>query len=134
MRSRVSIALLASALGLFLTQVLSAAQALAVSSNGKWAMVYNPAWDADFRAVSPQAISECKAKGGTDPKIVWSQTRNYFYGSRGGKGFPKSGSIRIAHGAIAISDNATGTIVGWSFNHPHKDDQIAIKDYQKKGV
>jgi hypothetical protein len=67
MRTAVAFALTAFGLSSFLTEALSAAQVLAVSSNGKWAMVYKRDWDTDFNAVSAQAISECKAKGGTDP-------------------------------------------------------------------
>ena len=128
MRSQV--ALIAFGLSSFLLQPLSAAQVLAVSSNRKWAMVYNPVWDANFNAVSEQAISECKAKGGTDPKIVWSQRSNLHQSVHRAAA---QANTRIAHGAIAVSDNGTGTIVGWSFNHPYHNSQIAIKDCQKKG-
>jgi hypothetical protein len=110
-------------------QTLSAAQALAVSSNGKWATVYNPAWDADFKAVSEQAISECKAKGGTDPKIVWSVRSNV-----GIRNY-KDRNPHIVRGAVAISDSGNGTIVGWSFNKlkGYRNEPAAIKDCQKKG-
>jgi hypothetical protein len=127
-----AIALLVTlALSGVLTQKLSAVQALAVASNGKWAMVYKPNFDADFNAVSAQAISECKAKGGTDPRIVWSQKSNIPIT----KGHANQGMARpsIAHGAIAISDGGTGTIVGWCFNKPYHNNKIAMDDCQKKG-
>ena len=131
MRTAIAFALAAFGLSSFLAEALSAAQVLAVSSNGKWAMVYKREWDADFNAVSAQAISECKAKGGTDPKIVWSQRSNV----RIGNPYARSGLsvISIAHGAIAVSDSGTGTIVGWCFNHPYHNGKDAVLDCQKKG-
>jgi hypothetical protein len=131
MRTAIAFALAAFGLSSFLAEALSAAQVLAVSSNGKWAMVYKREWDADFNAVSAQAISECKAKGGTDPKIVWSQRSNV----RIGNPYARSGLsvISIAHGAIAVSDSGTGTIVGWCFNHPYHNTRRAKEDCRKKG-
>jgi hypothetical protein len=52
----------------FLTQTSNAAQALAVASNGKWAVAWN--YSPDVSAVSGKAIADCKAKCGTDPKIA----------------------------------------------------------------
>ncbi len=73
-----------------------AAQAVAVASNGKWAV---RAYDqkTDVKDVSAKAIttSGVSAKGGTDPKVVYSNWHN-------------------GHGAIAVSDGGTGKIVGWS--------------------
>jgi len=131
-RSQVAFAFIAFGLSSFLVQALSAAQVLVVSSNGKWAMVYNPAWDADFKAVSEQAISECKAKGGTDPKIVWSQKSNLFFSEHRGPN-QAAARFRIAHGAVAVSDNGTGTIVGWCVNHPYHNGENAVSDCKKKG-
>jgi len=130
MRSQVAFALLAFGMNSLSMQALSAAQVLAVSSNGKWDMQYDPNGHVD--SLSAKAIAACKAKGGTDPKIVWSKALNYFYGTHG-KGFTSNQPIRIVHGAIAISDNGNGTIVGWCFNHPYHEPGIAIKDCQKKG-
>jgi hypothetical protein len=122
--------LITLALSGVLTQKLSGAQALAVASNGKWAMVYKSNWDAELKAISAQAIAECKAKGGTDPTVVWSQGSNKTLTKRANHGLPTNS---IAHGAIAISDNGTGTIVGWCFNKPYHNDKIAMDDCQKKG-
>jgi hypothetical protein len=131
MRTATAFALAAFGLSSFLTEVLSAAQVLAVSNNGKWAMVYKRDWDADFNAISAQAISECKAKGGTDPKIVWSQRSNIrFFKPDARNGSP---IILVVHGAIAVSDNGTGTIVGWRFNHPYHNGKNAVLDCQRKG-
>lgn len=133
MKKTIVLVLIVFGLSPFLMQKLSAAQALVVASNGKWAMVYKPDNEANFDTVSAQAISECKAKGGADARIVWSKRSNLFYTghTRGGPG----GAVRytIAHGAIAVSDNGNGTIVGWSFNHPNQNDKIAVGDCQKKG-
>jgi hypothetical protein len=129
--SQVAFALIVFELNSSMAQSLSAAQALAVSSNGKFAMVYKGEWDTKLDTVSAQAISECKAKGGTDPKIVWSQRSNVKitnpYARNGGS------IVSIAHGAIAVSDNGTGIIVGWCFNHPHHNAKKAVLDCQKKG-
>jgi hypothetical protein len=127
MRSQVAFALIAFGLNSLLMQTLSAAQVLAVSSNGKWAMVYNPAWDANFKAVSEQAISECKAKGGTDPKIVWSVRSNIGIHSY------KNRNPIFVRGAVAVSNNGTGQIVGWCFDHGYHNEQSAIKECQRKG-
>ena len=131
MKPKLAFALIVFGLSAFLTQTLSAAQALAVASNGKWDMEYEPY--GILNAVAAKAIAACKAKGGTDPKIVWSQRLNYFYFA-GGKGIPHhQDPIQIARGAIAVSDNGTGNIVGWSFNHPYHNTSAAKKDCQKKG-
>ncbi len=104
-----------------LTQKLIAAQALAVASDGKWAMVWT--YSPDVNAASAQAIAECKTKGGGDAKIVWSTW----------------GSGRMTHwaiirGSVAVSDNGNGTIVGWSFNDRRGYNQMAAKnDCLKKG-
>jgi hypothetical protein len=129
MRPQLQLALILFGITAPFAQELSAAQVLAVSSNGKWAMVYNPAWDADLKAVSEQAISECKAKGGTDPKIVWSVRSNI-----GIRNY-KNRNPQIVRGAVAISDSGNGAIVGWSFNKlkGYRNEQAAIKDCQKKG-
>jgi hypothetical protein len=128
---RSQVALIAFGLNSLLIQPLSAAQVLAVSSNGKWAMVYKPEWDADLNAVSAQAISECKAKGGTDPKIVWSRRSNIrSFNPAASHGSP---IISIIHGAVAVSDNGAGTIVGWCVNHPYHNGKLAREDCQKKG-
>jgi hypothetical protein len=50
----------------FLTQKLTAAQVLAVASNGKWAMAWT--YSLDVKAAAAQAIGKCKAKGGADAK------------------------------------------------------------------
>jgi hypothetical protein len=105
----------------FLTEKLSAAQVLAVSSNGKWATAYEPMAN-DFGPLVVKAEAECAAKGGKDIRIVWSQSSNNFWSTP-----------RMAHGAIAISDNGTGTIVGWCFNVPYQNHKRAIKDCLKKG-
>jgi len=67
-------------------------------------------------------MAACKAKCGTDPKIVWSQAV-----------FFNKTHAQIAHGAIAVSDNGTGTIVGWSFNNPNLNGKKAIEDCRRKG-
>jgi hypothetical protein len=114
------------ALSVFLTQTLSAAQALAVAGNGKWDMEYDAY--GNVNAVAAKAIAACRAKGGTDPKIVWSQALNVA-GAR----------TERYEGAIAISDNGSGSIVGWSFTHGsrklgHADNaKLALNDCRKKG-
>lgn len=87
--------------------------------------------DADINSVTAQAIMDCKVKGGPNPEIVWSQRSNL----RSTKPSANHGMpvISITHGAIAISDDGAGTIVGWSFNHPYHDKQRAVKDCQKRG-
>ncbi len=123
MRSQVAaVALIVFGLSAFLTQTLPAAQVLVVSSNGKWDMEYDGDPYGNVNALAAKALAACKAKAGTDPKIVWSQAIN-IYGA----------DARIAHGSIAISDNGTGTIVGWCFNHPHQNGKRAIEDCRRKG-
>jgi hypothetical protein len=104
----------------FFTQTLFAAQVLVVSSNGKWDMEYEPY--GNVNALAAKALAACKAKGGTDPKIVWSQASSV-----------RGGHADIANGAIAISDNGTGTIVGWSFNNLGHNTNRAKEDCQRKG-
>lgn len=121
MKPQLASALILFGLSFFLTQELAAAQALAVASNGKWAMVTD-IYTTDLNVVSAQALAECKAKGGTDTKIVWSEFTNV-------RGY----NWRVIHhGAIAVSDKGTGTIVGWSFDHK-KNGTRAKEDCQKKG-
>ena len=63
----------------------------------------------DYRnvnALAAKALAACKAKGGTDPKIVWSQASNI-----------NRSHAEMYRGAIVISDGGTGTIVGWSFKY-----------------
>jgi hypothetical protein len=133
MRSKLVLTLIVVGLSSVLTQKLYAGQALAVASNGKWALVYKPDSAADFNAISAQAISECKAKGGTDPKIVWSQRSNKPTSARSNYANHGLPIFPITHGAIAVSDNGTGTIVGWCFNHPYHNAKTAKDDCQKKG-
>jgi len=103
------------------TEKLFALEVLAVSGNGKWALVYEPMAN-DFGPSVAKAEAECAAKGGTDIKIVWSQGSN-----------TRWGHPAMAHGAIAISDNGTGTIVGWCFSVPYQNQRRAVKDCLKKG-
>jgi hypothetical protein len=119
MKRKLTLALVLCGLSYFLAQISNAAQALAVASNGKWAVAWN--YSPDVSAVSQEAIAKCTAEGGTDPKVVWSTW----------------GSGRMTHwaivrGAVAVSDNGTGTIVGWSFNHPHNR-STARMECRKKG-
>jgi hypothetical protein len=101
----------------------NAAQALAVASNGKWAVGRDRT--TDVKGVSAQALAKCKTRGGTDPKIVYTGWQN-------------------AHAAIAVSDNGTGTVVGWAFkpgshitnvkvNPVKQAEEAALQDCQKKG-
>jgi hypothetical protein len=120
MKPTLVLVLVVFGLSFFLTEKLSAAQVLAVSSNGKWAMVYEP-MAPDFGPLVAKAETQCAAKGGKDIRIVWSQ------GSNNSMFHP-----RMAHGAIAISDNGTGTIVGWSFNQ-RQNWKKAKADCQRKG-
>jgi hypothetical protein len=126
MKRIIALALITFSLGAFSAQTSSAMQVLAVSSNGKWAMVYEP-MAADFNPIVARAEAQCAAKGGRDIRIVWSQGSNRSQGSNTYWGHP-----RIAHGAIAVSDNGTGTIVGWSFNQKGNG-QRAKADCLKKG-
>jgi hypothetical protein len=125
MKPKLAYALIAFGVSAFITQTLPAAQVLAVSSNGKWDMEYEPY--GNVNALAAKALAACKAKGGTDPKIVWSEATNV-----GG------GGASMYKGAIAISDNGSGTIVGWSFAHwdrrGHPDViKMALNDCRKKG-
>jgi hypothetical protein len=108
----------------FLTQSLTAALAIAVASNGKWAIAHDSSLT-DTTAVCAQAIQKCKARGGADAKIAGT-------------------FIKAANGAVAVSDNGAGTIVGFSFSLPghhivnvgdpkHDQEQAAVKDCKKKG-
>jgi len=49
----------------------NAAQALAVASNGKWAVAYDRT--TDVKAVSAQALAKCKTRGGTT--LIMEQSR-----------------------------------------------------------
>jgi hypothetical protein len=107
-------------IGLFSEQV-SAGQVLAVASNGKWDMEYELPYG-NLNALAAKAIAACQAKGGINPVIVWSQAVSLY------KAVP-----RLAHGAIAVSDAGTGSVVGWSFNRPYQNAKVAKKDCQRKG-
>jgi hypothetical protein len=122
MRPHVALALIVFALSSFFIQTLPAAQVLVVSSNGKWDMEYDGDPYGNVNALAAKALAACKAKGGTDPKIVWWQAINIF-----------GADARIAHGAVALSDNGAGTIVGWCFNHPHQNTKRAREDCRRKG-
>jgi hypothetical protein len=104
----------------FFTQTLFAAQVLVVASNGKWDMEYEDY--GNVNALAAKALAACRAKGGTDPKIVWSLSSNVM-----------ASHARIAHGAIAISDHGTGTIVGWSFEPNFRNWPRAKDDCRRKG-
>ena len=119
MKPKLAFALIVVGVIAFITQTLPAAQVLAVSSNGKWDMEYGPY--GNVNVVAAKAIAACKAKGGTDPKIVWSIGSNV-----------RGANTRIAYGAIAISDNGTETIVGWSFNN-NPNGKRAKDDCRRKG-
>jgi hypothetical protein len=93
--------------------------------NGKWAIAHDK--NVDSNGVSAQAIAQCKAKGGADAKVVYATSNG-----------------QAAHGAVAVSDNGTGKIVGFSFmqttphrhmamDFTHEAERAAIKDCQKKG-
>jgi len=109
----------------FLTHKLNAALALAVASNGKFGIAHDSGYNPS--GVAAQAIEKCKARGGADARIAYAT------------------GIRAAHGAVAVSDNGTGKIVGFCFTagehhqvnvmgDAKKDDErAAIKDCQKKG-
>jgi len=71
-------------------------------------------------------VSEMQDQRGTDPKIVRTNWQN------------------SNHGAIAVSDNGAGTVVGWAFKtaghitnvmgNPMKQaEAAALQDCQKKG-
>jgi hypothetical protein len=123
---KTNLIVLLSVLGLspLLTQNLTAALAIAVASNGKWAIAHDQTIDS--RAVSAEAIAKCKARGGADARIAET-------------------FINAANGAVAVSDNGTGKIVGFSFakgshhlvnvtSDPKKDqERAAINDCKKKG-
>jgi hypothetical protein len=47
--------------------------------------------------------------------VNFFDTLNYLYCSRGTGLVKHSNALRITRGAIAVSDNGTGTIVGWCF-------------------
>ena len=124
MKAKLAILSLLIASSLFLTQNLTAALAIAVASNGKWAIAHDNL--VSTTAVSAQAIQKCKARGGADAAIAGT-------------------FIGAAHGAVAVSDNGTGKIVGFSFTKAghhqvnvmgdpkREQEQAAIKDCQKKG-
>ena len=119
MKPKLPFALIIFGVIAFVTQPLSAAQVLAVASNGKWDMEYEDY--GNVNALAAKALAACKAKGGTDPKIVWSIASSV-----------KWSHAQITHAAIAISDNGNGTIVGWSFDPYHKTPK-AKEDCRRKG-
>jgi hypothetical protein len=126
MKPTLVLALVVFGLSSFLTQTLFASQVLAVSSNAKWDMQYDPY--GNVNALAAKALAACNAKGGIDPKIVWS------VGSSVGFTHPE-----MWHGSIAISDNGTGTILGWHVLHwsrlgrnTHGREE-ACQDCKKKG-
>src|ERR1700722_5887093 len=96
MQTKLIIILLLFGLSSFVTQNLSANVAIAIASNGKWAIAHDKSVDSN--AVSAQAIAQCKTKGGADAKLVYATSNS-----------------QAAHGAVAVSDNGTGKIVGFSF-------------------
>jgi hypothetical protein len=126
MKTKLTIVLLLYGLSSFLTLNLNANVAIAVASNGKWAIAHDKSVDSN--AVSAQAIAQCKAKGGADAKLVYATS-----------------NPQAAHGTVAVSDNGTGNIVGFAFlqtrgatHHMSVDyskdaERAAIKDCQKKG-
>ena len=125
MKTKLTIVLLLFGLSSFLTQNLNANVAIAIASNGKWAIGHDKSIDSN--GVSAQAIQQCKARGGADAKVVYATSNS-----------------QAAHGAVAVSDNGTGKIVGFSFiqgsssRHMRVDyskdaERAAIKDCQKKG-
>jgi hypothetical protein len=120
MKPKLAFALIVVGVIAFITQTLPAAQVLAVSSNGKWDMEYQDY--GSVNALAAKALAACKAKGGTDPKIVWSLSSNVM-----------ASHARIAHGAIAVSDHGTGTIVGWSFEPNFRNWPRAKDDCRRKG-
>ena len=126
MKPKLAFALIVFGVSAFITQTLAAAQVLAVSSNGKWGMEYDPY--GNVNALAAKALAACKAKGGTDPKIVWSQASSV--------GFTHP---EMWHGSIAISDNGTGTIIGWHLLHWSRlgrntfGGKEACQDCQRKG-
>ena len=119
-RAKLVFALIVFGLSASLTQEVQAAQVLVVSSNGKWDMEYEPY--GNVNAVAIKTLAACKAKGGTDPKVVWSISSNV-----------RTVGAHLAYGAIAVSDNGTGTIVGWSFNNAYHNERKAKEDCRKKG-
>jgi Domain of unknown function (DUF4189) len=127
MKTKPTVVLLLFGLSAFLMQNLNANVAIAVASNGKWAVAHDK--NVDSNGVSAQAIAQCKAKGGADAKVAYATSNS-----------------RAAHGAVAVSDNGTGNIVGFSFiqsagpshhmampNFAKQAESAAIKDCQKKG-
>jgi hypothetical protein len=126
MKTKLTIVFLVFGLSAYLMQNLNAYVAIAIASNGKWAVAHDQSVDAT--AVSAQAIEKCKAQGGADAKVVYATS-----------------NTQAAHGAVAVSDNGTGKIVGFSFiqgggprhhmsvDFSHDAERAAIKDCQKKG-
>jgi Domain of unknown function (DUF4189) len=127
MKTKLTIVLLLCGLSSFLIQNLNANVAIAIASNGKWAIAHDKFTDSSV--VSAQAIEKCKARGGADAKVVYATSNN-----------------QAAHGAVAVSDNGTGKIVGFSFiqggygtrmarsaDYSKGAERAAIKDCQKRG-
>jgi hypothetical protein len=92
-----------------LTQTSNAATALAVASNGKWAIGVTPT--PSIADASAKAIAGCVAKGGINPQIVWS----WWGGGDRPWGSDRTTWTRVK-GAVAVSDNGNGNVVGWCFN------------------
>jgi Domain of unknown function (DUF4189) len=123
-KAKLTIALFLFGLSSFLTQNLTAALAIAVASNGKWAIAHDNSLSS-VAAVSAEAIQKCKARGGADARVAGT-------------------FFKAANGAVAVSDNGTGKIVGFSFSLPgHRQvnvtnskgeqERAAISDCKKKG-
>ena len=66
MKTKLTIILLLFGLISFLTQNLNANVAIAIASNGKWAIAHDKSIDSN--AVSAQAIEKCKGRGGADAR------------------------------------------------------------------
>jgi hypothetical protein len=107
MKAKLTIALFLFGLSSFLTQNLTAALAIAVASNGKWAIAHDNSLSS-VAAVCAEAVQKCKARGGADAKVAGT-------------------FFKAANGAVAVSDNGTGKIVGFSFSLPgHR--QVNVTD------
>ena len=124
MKAKLTIALFLFGLSSFLAQNLTAALAIAVASNGKWAIAHDNSLTS-VAAVCAEAVQKCKARGGADAKVAGT-------------------FIKAANGAVAVSDNGTGKIVGFSFSLPGhhlvnvtdskgEQERAAIRDCKKKG-
>jgi hypothetical protein len=65
--------------------------------------------------------------------VNFLDTLNYLYCSRGTGLVKHSNALRITRGAIAVSDNGTGTIVGWCFGFDIPRNMRAKEDCLRKG-